>query len=758
VSLRRAACAAALILTVFLLGLPALAQTGGTVREVRVEGTQRIEPETVRSYLAIQPGDPYDEERVDRSLKQLFATGLFADVTLRRDGDALVVRVVENPIINRIAFEGLKKLDEKDLQNEIQLRPRVVYTRTRVQADVKRILDLYRRSGRFAATVEPKVIPLEQNRVDLVFEVDEGPTTGIKAITFVGNRAFSDSSLREIIQTTESRWWRFFTSDDTYDPDRLTFDRELLRRFYLAEGYADFRVVSAVAELAPERDGFYVTFTVDEGERYKIGKIELTTQLKDLNPEDLRAQIAFKEGDWYNSELIEKSINSITDEVGNRGYAFVDVRPTPTRNRDARTVDLVFEVNEGPRVFVERIDIVGNLRTLDKVIRREFRLVEGDAFNTSKLRRSQQRIRNLGFFKKAEVTNVPGSAPDRTVINVEVEEQSTGELSFGAGFSTSEGPLGDISIRERNLLGRGQDLRLAFLISGRTQQIDLSFTEPYFLERNVAAGFDLFRVERDNQDRSSFDQKSVGGALRLGYQITENLRQTLRYTLREDEITNIDEGASRLIRDQEGKRTTSLIGQTLFYDRRDNRIDPTDGYYISLTTDLAGLGGSTRYGRVRTGAGYYYPVAQGWVVAVSGEVGVIEGIGKDVGIQDRFFIGGDTFRGFEVGGIGPRDRVTNDSLGANKFATGTVQLQFPFAFVPQDLGISGRVFSDFGTAFGIDQKDAFTADTKSLRVTVGTGVSWRSPFGPIRVDLAVPVAKEDFDQTELFRVSFGTRF
>jgi outer membrane protein insertion porin family len=759
VSLRRAARAAALIVTVFLLGLPALAQTGGTVREVRVEGTQRIEPETVRSYLAIQPGDPYDEERVDRSLKQLFATGLFADVTLRREGDALVVRVVENPIINRIAFEGLKKLEEKDLQNEIQLRPRVVYTRTRVQADVKRILDLYRRSGRFAATVEPKVIPLEQNRVDLVFEVDEGPTTGIKAITFVGNRAFSDSSLREIIQTTESRWWRFFTSDDTYDPDRLTFDRELLRRFYLAEGYADFRVVSAVAELAPERDGFYVTFTVDEGERYKIGKIELTTQLKDLNPEDLRAQIAFKEGDWYNSELIEKSINNITDEVGNRGYAFVDVRPTPTRNREARTVDLVFEVNEGPRVFVERIDIVGNLRTLDRVIRREFRLVEGDAFNTSKLRRSQQRIRNLGFFKKAEVTNVPGSAPDRTVINVEVEEQSTGELSFGAGFSTSEGPLGDISIRERNLLGRGQDLRLAFLISGRTQQIDLSFTEPYFLERNIAAGFDLFRIERDNQDRSSFDQKSVGGALRLGYQITENLRQTLRYTLREDEITNIDSGASRLIRDQEGKRTTSLIGQTLFYDRRDNRIDPTEGYYLSLTTDLAGFGGSTRYGRVRTGGGYYYPVAPGgWVISVSGEVGVIEGIGKDVGIQDRFFIGGDTFRGFEIGGIGPRDRATGDSLGANKFATGTVMLQFPFAFVPQDLGVSGRLFSDFGTAFGIDQKDAVTADARSLRVTIGTGVSWRSPFGPIRVDLAVPVVKEDFDQKEFFRVSFGTRF
>jgi outer membrane protein insertion porin family len=758
VSAGRLLVAAVLLFLSLLVGGSAQAQQSDIIREIRVEGTQRIEPETVRSYLAIQPGDPYDAERVDRSLKSLFATGLFADVTLRRDGGVLIVRVVENPIINRIAFEGNSKLEDETLTQEIQLRPRVVYTRTRVQNDVKRILDLYRRSGRFAATVEPKVITLEQNRVDLVFEIDEGPTTGIKGITFVGNRAFSDGRLREVIQTAESRWWKFFTSDDTYDPDRLTYDRELLRRFYLSQGYAEFRVLSAVAELAPERDGFYITYTVEEGERYKFGSIDIATQLKDLDPEELRPFLAMEKGDWYNSERVDRAINAITDAVGNRGYAFVDVRARPSLNREERTVDLTIDVNEGPRVFVERIDVVGNIRTLDRVVRREFRLVEGDAFNTSRLRRSQQRIRNLGFFKKVEVKNEQGSAPDRTIVTVEVEEQSTGELSLGAGFSTTEGPLADISIRERNLLGRGQDLRVAFLISGRTQQLDLSFTEPYFLDRNIAAGVDVFRIERDNQDRSSFDQFSTGGALRIGFQLTENLRETIRYTLRNDEIRDIRPEASRFIREQEGERTTSSIGQTLFYDRRDNRLEPTEGYFLTLTTDFAGLGGDVKYVRGRVGAGYYYPVAPpDWVLSVTSEFGHIQGLGEDVAIQDRFFIGGDTLRGFETGGIGPRDVATGDALGGNTFVVGSVSLQFPLG-LPQELGVAGRVFTDVGTLWGLDQSGPEIADLSSLRASIGAGLSWRSPFGPIRIDLGIPVLKEEFDESELFRISFGTRF
>jgi outer membrane protein insertion porin family len=738
----------------------ALAQSARpfTVDEVRVEGTQRIDPETVRSYLLIKSGDTADADRLDRSLKALFATGLFADVTLRQEGGALVVRVVENPIINRIAFEGNQRITDESLNAEVQLRPRVVYTRAKVQADVKRILDVYRRSGRFAATVEPKVVQLPQNRVDLVFEIEEGQVTGVRRISFVGNRRYSDGTLRETIQTKESRWYRFLSTDDTYDPDRLSYDRELLRKYYLARGYADFRVVSAVAELTPDREGFYITFTIEEGERYRFGAIDVVSQLRDLKIEELREKVTTRDGDWYDAEKVENSINALTDAVGSFGYAFVDIRPRINRDREAKTVGVTYEIQEGPRVYVERIDIVGNVRTLDKVIRREFRLVEGDAFNTAKLRRSRQRIRNLGFFEKVDITNVPGDQPDRTVINVEVQEKSTGELSFGVGFSTSDGILGDVSIRERNLLGRGQDLRLATTLSQRRRQIDLSFTEPYFLDMNLAAGFDLFHIVRDLSRESRYDQTSTGGTLRAGYQISEPLRQTLRYTIREDTVTNIRDGASRFIREQEGTTTSSIVGQELTYDQRDDRFDPTEGYFLRLVNDLAGGFGDVAFLRNRLAAGYYYPVADEWVANVTGEVGVINGIGNErVRIQHRFFIGGDNLRGFRAAGIGPRDIVTRDALGGNEFFTGSVGVTFPTG-LPKELGVRGTMFSDFGTLRKLDDTGPEIADIDSIRVSVGLGAVWRSPFGPVKVSVATPIRREDFDRKELLRFSFGSRF
>jgi outer membrane protein insertion porin family len=737
--------------------MPGVVATGGIVREVRIEGTERIEPETIRSYLVIQPGDPFDSQRIDRSLKALFATGLFADVAIRREGDGLVVRVVENPIINRIAFEGNRKLSDNQLTAEVQLKARVVFTRTKVQADVKRVLEIYRRNGRFAATVDAKVIQLPQNRVDLVFEIDEGASTGIKSINVIGARQYTVSRLKEVISTRESRWYRFFSSDDVYDPDRLTYDRELLRKFYLGEGYADFRVVSAVAELAPARDGFYVTFTVEEGARYKFGKVDLTNQLKDVRPEDLKPLLTTRPGARYNADEVESSINKLTDALGNRGFAFVDIQPKVTRHPESRTIDIVFDVREGPRVYVERINISGNVRTLDRVIRREFRLVEGDAFNSAKMRRSQQRVKNLGFFKKVDVTNDPGSAPDKTVVNVALEEQSTGEFSVGVGFSTTDGPLADISIRERNLLGRGQDLRLGFTIAQRVQQLDFSFTEPYFLERNMAAGIDLFELTRNQQSTSQFDQHSIGGSLRLGYQITEPLRQTLKYTLRKDQITNVSSTASLFIQEERGTRNTSSVGQVLLYDKRDNRQDPTEGYYIQLASDIAGLGGDVRYLRNVVTGGYFYSFAPQWVLSVLGEIGDIVGINDTVRIEDRFFVGGDNLRGFATAGIGPRDTKTGDALGGRTYYTGTVQLGFPLG-LPQELGITGRVFTDIGSLFGVVESGASVADKKTLRLSSGAGVSWQSPLGPIRLDLGMPLIRQSFDKKELFRISFGTRF
>jgi outer membrane protein insertion porin family len=733
--------------------------SGGTIAEIRIEGTQRVEPETVRSYLQVQPGDAFDSDKVDKSLKSLFATGLFADVTLRRDGDALIVHVVENPVINRIAFEGNKKLSDDTLNQEIQLKPRTVYTRAKVQSDVKRILDLYRRSSRFAARVEPKIIPLEQNRVDLVYEIDEGPTTGVRSINFVGNRLFSAGRLREVIQTKESRWYRFFSSDDNYDPDRLTYDRELLRKFYLSEGYADFRVVSAVAELTPQRDGFFITFTIEEGERYRFGKIDVTNAIKEVSVDVLKPLVTVQQGEWYNADQIDKTISALTDAMGNRGYAFIKIEPRVHRDVQTHTIDVTFDIQEGPRVYVERIDITGNVRTLDKVIRREFRLTEGDAFNTSRLQRSEQRIKNLGYFKKVDVTTNPGSAPDKTVIGVNVEEQSTGEFSVGAGFSTVEGLLGDITIRERNLMGTGQDLRISTTIAQYDDQVNLSFTEPYFLDRNLAAGFDLFVIKQNNTLIGAYlpyNQFSYGGTLRLGYQITEALRQTLKYTLRQDTINNVLSTASRFIQEEAGTRATSSVGQVLLYDKRDNRLQPTTGYFMQLATDLAGLGGSVRYGRIVVSGGQYISWAPDYVLSLTGEGGYIHGIEDVVRIEDRFFVGGDNLRGFKIGGIGPRDLTTNDTLGGNRYYVGSLQETFPVG-LPPELGFSAHVFTDFGNLWTIDDVGNI-GDANAVRLSAGAGFSWKSPLGPIRIDLARPVIRDPYDKSLTLNVNFGTRF
>ena len=735
----------------------AFAQQRQVIRDVVIEGVQRIEPNTVRSYLLVHEGDEFDAERIDRSLKSLYATGLFSDVTITQVGDALVVRVVENPIVNRVAFEGNERIDDKTLEPEVSLRPRVIYTRTKAQSDVQRILTLYRQSGRFAATVEPKIIELPQNCVDVIYEISEGPVTSIESIRFVGNKAFSDGTLREVIRTKQSRWWRFLSSDDTYDPDRLALDRELLRRFYLSEGYVDFRVQSVVAELTPNREQFFLTFTIEEGERYRVGSVKVASSLPGLQGEEVKESITISEGDWYDANVVEKSIDKLAEAVGTLGYAFVEIRPRLDRAREERKIDIVFEVREGPRVFVERIDISGNVRTRDEVIRREFRLVEGDAFNSAKLRRSRQRIQDLDFFEKVSVDQVPGSEPDKAVVKVAVEEKSTGSLSIGAGFSTGAGFLGDISIRERNFLGRGQDLQASLLLGQRQQQIDLSFTEPYFLGREIAAGGDAFYVRTDRQSESSFDTTTIGADVRANYPVTEHLRQGWTYTLKQTEVNNVPNDASVYIKEAEGKETYSQVSHTLTYDRRDSRINPTEGYFGKLTTDVAGLGGTAKFVRNRIDASYYYPVAEKWVASLSGSGGVVQGLGDDVKLLDRFFIGGNEVRGFATDGIGPRDADTNDALGGNYFYSGSLQLAFPLG-LPEELDIRGRVFSDVGSSWKIDQSGPPVDDSTAPRVSVGAGLTWVSPFGPLGIDLGFAMLKQSFDKTEILRLNFGTRF
>lgn len=729
------------------------------VRDIQVVGSQRVEPSTVLTYLNLKQGDDVTQDALDQALKSLFATGLFADVQISETSGVVTVRVVENPVINQIAFEGNEDLDDESLLAEIQARSRQVFTRTGIQSDVDRLYSVYQKNGRFSADIQPKIIQLDQNRVDLVFEISEGPVTDIKSIKFIGNERFSDSELRSVIASKESRWYSFLSSADRFDQDRLAFDQELLRQFYLKEGYADFRVLSAISELSDDKDKFYVTMTVEEGPRYKVGDVRINSQIRNLDPSQLTDQVAFESSDWYNAEDIKDSVDQMTQKLGDMQYAFVNVVPDVNRNRENNTVDVVFNVNESPRVFVERIDVNGNVRTLDKVVRRQVELAEGDPFNKTLLSRSEQNIKDLGYFSKVDVETLPGSTPDKTVLNVNVEEQSTGEISLGAGFSTADGPLADFRIRERNLLGKGQDLGLAATIAGSRTEFDVSLTEPYFMDRDMSVGVDAFHTTKDQQDESSFDQKRTGGALRMGYPLSKNLRQTWKYQIEDNQIENVDSEASRYIRDQEGTRVTSAISQRLDYTDLDSRLYPTDGYAAWVDTELAGLGGDAQYISGKVGGAYYYPVSKRVVLNLLGETGIIEAYGDEtVEINERYFLGGTNLRGFEKAGVGPRDLDTDDSLGGNQFYRGTAELTFPIG-LPDDLGVAGHAFTDFGSLWGIDETSTSALfDENSIRAAAGFGLSWRSPMGPVRIDLSKPYMKEDADVEQIFRFSFGTQF
>lgn len=775
-------------------------QTGVAIRRIVVEGNQRIEPATISSYLLVRPGDTFDPERIDMSLKTLFATGLFADVQIEQRETDLVVSVIENPIINRVIFEGMRTLDEEDLEDEVQARPRSVFTAARAQADVQRIIEVYRRAGRFAAQVTPQVRELDQNRVDLIFEVDEGPVTGVRDVNFIGNNEFSDRTLRDSIVTSESSWWNFFNSNDNYDPDRLEYDREQLRQFYNNRGYADFRVVSAVAELTPDQKDFFVTFTVDEGIRYEFGTVSVETQLNRLSEPLLLAAVPIRRGEVFRGDLIEDSIDAMSYVAGTVGYANVDISPRVERDRENRVVNIVFEVNEGPRVFIERVDIVGNTRTLDRVIRREVRVSEGDAFNRVLLDRSRQRVQQLGFFENVTVEESDGSQPDRSVVTVTVQEQSTGELAFAAGYSSQEQFLLDASITERNLRGRGQFLRLRVSTSSQRQQIDLRFTEPRFLGRELSAGFDIYSLRTDFLSQSSFENQSTGLGLRLSFPVAERTSLGLTYSLIQDD-TQIDTGlvdhdgnvatpavdqcdpvnpGRPLLCDQEGTFLTSVFGFTVNWDRRNDPVFATRGFDLSISQDVAGIGGEVNYLRTELEGGLYYGLPwQGWRLTARATAGYIFGWGgDDIRINDRFFKGGSSFRGFDVAGIGPRqllvDDVTGaivdegDALGGNAFAIGTLQLDVPLP-LPESFGVDAALFSEFGTLGVIDSASRQTVDIPganrlivedelALRAVAGVSVFWDSPFGPVQFDFAHPIQNEDYDQLEEFRFSTRTRF
>ena len=758
------------------------------IKTIQVTGNQRVEANTVASYLLFAPGDPYSENRIDLSVKTLFATGLFADVSIDpRDGNVLI-QVVENPIINRVILEGNKSLKTDKITDEIEAEPRSIFTRAKVQEDVQRIIELYRQSGRFAANVVPKAVQQPQNRVDLIFEITEGPVTGVKRINFIGNNEFSDSRLRKEIVTAESKWWNFFSSNDNYDPGRLEYDREQVRKFYTDRGFADFRVISAVAELTPDQEDFYITFTLDEGEEYRWGDISVETELETLD-KDLLARIAnIKSGEIYRASDVETAIESLTFAAGTSGYAFVDIQPSIKRNRDTKTVDLVFNLVEGPRVYIERIDIVGNTTTLDYVIRRELELAEGDAFNRILLDRSRNRVRALRFFEDVEITETQGSSPDRAVVEVKVKEQPTGELSFSAGFSSADAFLVDLSITQRNLRGRGQLLRFVIRASSNRREIDLRFTEPRFLGRNLAAGVELFDVTLDFLDEAGFRQSRTGGLVSFAFPLTEYTNLVTRYSLREEsiEVPGLDcaailanpvQSSQNSLCLQEGGRLSSILGYSFGWDRRNDPISPTRGFDLRLSQDLAGVGGDVQYLKTDLRANAYRGLYKDVIASTKVSAGYITGWGGEpVQINDRFFKGNYDFRGYDTAGIGPRVMIRSggvlqrgNALGGNAYGLVSSEVSFPLG-IPNLLaslfveagavGLLDDEFKNFGSTATLDNNidGVFVVDDLSIRGMVGASIFWESPFGPIRFDFTQPLKQYDYDERKSFQFTTRTRF
>ncbi|CAA9509908.1 MAG: Outer membrane protein assembly factor YaeT [uncultured Sphingomonas sp.] len=823
---------------------PAAAQR--TIRSISVRGAERLEPETVRAYANLNPGQPYDAEVLDQAIKDLYATELFADAQIEgADTGNLVIAVRENPVINRIVLEGNKRLKEDKILPEIKLAPRQIFTRSKVRADVERIIELYKRQGRFGARVEPKTVQLDQNRVDLVFEISEGALSKVRAINIIGNEQYGDDRLRKEMYTRESGGLLgFLKSNDTYDPDRLAADQQKLRAFYLTQGYADFRVVSALAELTPDRRDFVITYVVEEGPRYKFGEVKSESELRDLKTETIDSVVGIKSGDWFNAKAIEDSVTRLSEVAGALGYAFSDIEPEYNRNAETRTMDITFKVAETPRVYIERIDVNGNTVTRDKVIRREFRLNEGDAFNAIRLKRSQDRIQSLGFFQENLEIKQTQLAPDRVALSVDVEEKATGQLSLSAGYSSLESFIISLAVEQSNFRGMGQVLSAGANYSRYSKSVNLGFTEPYFLDRQILFGGEVYRRDYNsfnfvnNERNTTYSQTTTGGGLRLGFPINEFLTLGTRYTLNNDKLSldrstfftidrdgdgDLDCTAGRYICDEIGTRLTSSLGYTLVFDNT-NGIRATRGQRLIFGQDFAGLGGDTRYIRTRADGTKYWGFGGGFVLSAHAEGGYIHplqkspGTGRDaIRITDRFF--GPQLRGFDIRGIGPRitrrtyvdettlsdDELSSDSLGGRAYYMGRVELEVPVSSGIRSLGIRPSAFVDIGSVFALKRpnlenfpgfcsfpvptdpatpitppvrlnpgqtcadfptstyagggfRESYSGNSAKPRLSVGVGFNWTSPFGPLRIDLAKALLKEEGDETKLFSFNVGTQF
>jgi len=818
----------AAVVSAVVVSSPVVAQTTASIV---VEGNRRVELETIRSYFKPGPGGRLDRASIDDGLKALIETGLFQDVKINQVGGKIVVSVVENPVIGRVAFEGNKKVKDEQLQAEVQSKPRGTFSRPMVQADAQRITDIYRHNGRYDVTVTPEIIDQPNNRVDLIFTINEGVKTTVQSIQFVGNVAYSSYRLKDIIKTHEHNLLSFLASGDLYDPDRVESDRDLIRRYYLKHGFADVQVVAALTEYDPERKGFLVTFKIEEGQQYRVASVNFESTIATLDANTLRGFSRVSVGSLYNAEALEKSVEEMQIEASRRGYAFAIVKPRGDRNFEDHTVSIVFSVSEGPRVYIERINIVGNTRTRDYVIRREFDISEGDAYNRALVDRAERRLKNLDYFKNVKITTEPGSSSDRVIVVVALEEKSTGDFSVSGGYSTADGFMGEVSISERNFLGRGLFAKASLTYGQYARGYSFSFVEPYLLDYRVALGLDFFQRQQLANQYVSYNTKTFGFSPRLGFGLREDLALQLRYSIYKTEIslptslnncnnlqfmadgvtpnplfnpspafTNatgianpngstlgcyVDGESSLPVRKElaQGGALTSLVGYTLTYNTLDNNKNPTDGLFAEWKQDYAGVGGDVTYLKSTVDGKYYPPLVSDIVGLIHVQAGMMNQIGNsDLRMLDHFQMGPNLVRGFAPNGIGPRDLTLNtlgigtgDALGGTKFWGASAELQMPFWFLPKEIGLKGAVYADAGSLWDYKGPTSWAAtgevntaqcpncalqydNTNPIRSSVGVGLIWASPFGPLRFDYAVPITKGKYDVVQQFRFGGGTSF
>ncbi len=739
----------------------------GTINKIIVHGNQRIETSTIKEYVGFHEGQHFSLESQNSAVKNLYATSLFEDININFDNGILKITVKETPFVSKVTFVGNSKIKSAILTNEVSTVAGESLRKAKLRADVEKIKEMYKRSGRFSVDVKSQIEDQGNNAVKVVFQITEGPKTGVKSIYFAGNANYSNSELRSIILTKESKWFRFLETNDTYDPDRIEYDKHLLTKFYNSVGFADFTVISVTADLLPTKEGFVLTYSIDEGDKYQFGDITVNNKLKNVETSEVEKFISQRKGEIFNLGTMESIAEKISNYLGSRGYPQVEVYPDIKPNRGTKIVDVVIVVDQADKIFINKINIEGNLKTEDHVIRRQLNIAEGDIYNRTKIEKGEQNIRNLDYFDKFSLKIAPTNKRDKYDINIDVEEKSTSSIGLDLGYNTSGGPFGRISFLERNLLGTGKYLSAGVQAGKRSTSYYGGITDPNFLDRDLTFGVNLFK----NQDgrgsgfgngEQNYARTSMGARTSIGYDITDDLSHEIEYLIKQDKLSGATNSSSRFIVEQMGKFTTSAIGHSLTYDRTDSRILPKNGYLIVGSQEFAGVGGNTKYLKHELDGKYFKSFVENkYTLKLSAAAGHIRGVsGKKVRISDRFNLGDYSLRGFASGGIGPRDKKTDEGFGGQKYYTLSSELNFPVG-LPEEFNVTGLVFADAGSLWDADSKsstDQGFYNDKALRTSVGFGFIWITKIAPIRVDWGFPVKKQKYDEKQTFHIKFSTHF